>query len=99
MIGCDKMGDEDSIVEKIKRVCRGCKFFSISIDGTEEYYECSNENRWIDLGYDEDDLFECPEICIIAIAKYSFEGNLIDVDLQDIYFDFKGCKWKEEKNG
>ena len=50
----------------------------------------------------EDDDYEMygDDIYLIAVARYNSKGNVIDIELVDIDFDFAGCKWKEEnKNG
>jgi len=92
------MRDEITL-KNIMKVCEGCKYFSISVDGDEEHYECLNDKRLEDLGYDEDDYeMYMGGIYIIAVARHTLDGKLIDVELVDMDFDFDGCKWKEEDN-
>jgi len=98
---CGEDGIIDDTIEKIKKVCEGCKHFFIRRNGTVERYECSNDKRWEDLGYEDDD-YEMygDDMYLIAVARYDSKGNIIDIELVDIDFDFAGCKWKEEnKNG
>jgi len=96
---CGEDGIIDDTLEKIKKVCRGCKYFSVSDEGGVERYECLNDNRWLDLGYEDDD-YETygDDIHLIAVARYNSEGNIIDIELIDMDFDFDGCKWREEKD-
>lgn len=82
-------------IEKITEVCKNCKYFSVGDDGIVERYECLNEKRWEDLGYDED-AFCDDDIYLIAIARYNSKGVVVDAELLDMDFNFDGCKWKEE---
>lgn len=44
----------NELQKKLMDTCKDCKFFSISTDGYYEIYECFNEDRWIDVGYDRE---------------------------------------------
>ena len=39
----------------LKQLCEGCKHFSIEHDGNVERYKCLNDERWEDLGYEDEE--------------------------------------------
>lgn len=78
----------NELQKKLMDTCKDCKFFSISTDGYYEIYECFNEDRWIDVGYDEDDFWEDDTIYVIAVAR-----GVNDFEIVDLHFNFN-CKYK-----
>lgn len=80
----------NELQKKLMDTCRDCKFFSITNDGYYEIYECLNEERWIDIGYEEDDFWEDDTIYVIAIAQGK---NFENFEIVDMDFDFN-CRYK-----
>jgi len=78
--------------------CKNCKFYSISCDGSEEIYECLNEDRWRAEGYSDEDFEEDweGEIWRMAVIKYNAKGEIIDCD----FYGTCSGKYKiEQKEG
>jgi len=83
-----------NLLDKILAMCDGCNYFNISIDGNVEYYECYNEDKWLSLGFTEEEIEEFDKMAI-AIVEYDDELNPVYVEICPPYLNLDHCEFKE----
>ena len=67
--------------------CRDCPFFDIGFDGNEELYRCSLLEDEVIAEYEEDDYDYFPDGTegLLAVARYTIDGELIEFEIVDSY--------------